>query len=424
MGSYLHRDQCNILLCCLQIFWKPITMQLLSWCVRHDSSWFTQLATLACSVYTACAAIPPSQVEPVFLDVVAKTERICTIWTLTRMGTRPVLRCLLGQGFFPRLCQDKFGHNVLMIRLEDFGNQNAFRLLLQERVWRQGAYSGRWYSRHWGGCYRLTCCLDTIDGNPFVGPYISVSRCWWCCHRYCRFDNVHDFFGKQAFHGGGSDKDILGGLTRPCYQARPVWTDYNVTKYCMYFNWLTTVRIESHVRCRIFETYLLDWSIDQTQDVWQGDSGNMTEWSDHPIISALSNTTSKAECPARETYEFSNGKAIFSGGSPFAPVTLKDKSLRVPGPGNNVYVISGVGLDILARGSSKVMTRDMLIAAKSLAAQVLRTQEEQQLDIWCVYPATVRDSQCEFCNCLGRGGEYIRCRSCNSSHARWFTCLY
>ena len=325
------------------------------------------------SLYTACAGLHPAQCMPVTLDVGTNNDSLLD--NPSYIG-RSVPR-LRGPAYaelvdeFVNAVQDLYPHAC--IQFEDFGNANAFRLLQRYRdevctfnddiqgtagVTLAGLYSA---SRLTGT--KLTdmrfLFLGAGEAGIGIGDLIvealkaeGVSNA--AAHRQCWF---MDSTGLVVQDRG----DLVDHKVRFAHEHLPV------------ADLLTAVEI--------LKPHAIIGVSGKTSAFTQQVVNAMAKHNARPIVLALSNPTSKSECTAEEAYAWSEGRAIFASGSPFAPVTYNGR-IHVPGQGNNAYIFPGVGLGVVATEATRVTDEMFFVAAKTLAACVT----EADLALGRIYP--------------------------------------
>jgi malate dehydrogenase (oxaloacetate-decarboxylating) len=93
----------------------------------------------------------------------------------------------------------------------------------------------------------------------------------------------------------------------------------------------------------------------------------MARHTDRPVIFPLSNPTSKSEAIPADLLRWTDGRALVGSGSPFPPVEVNGKMVRISQI-NNSYIFPGLALGILVSKAQRVTDNMIMAAAKTLAA--------------------------------------------------------
>jgi len=326
---------------------------------------------------TAIAGIPPSQTLPITLDVGTNREELLD--DVDYIGLRH--RRVTGQQYddfideFMQAVVRRYGQNTL-IQFEDFGNHNAFRFLEKYRNMYctfnddiQGTASvavagilaalkatNTKLSDHiflfqgageaaLGIAHLICMAMEKMEGIPYKD---AIKKVW--------LKDSRGLVVKDRPEGGITEhKDPFAHEHAPMADLEDIVAELK-----------PSILIGAAAIPNVFTPQIIK---------------QMSVINKQPIIFALSNPTSKAECTAEEAYVHSEGRAVFASGSPFPTFHGFGKTYE-PGQGNNAYIFPGVSLGVICTGIHHISDDVFLSAAEGLADMV----QESDFAVGRLYP--------------------------------------
>jgi malate dehydrogenase (oxaloacetate-decarboxylating)(NADP+) len=324
------------------------------------------------ALYTACAGIDPEACLPVTLDVGTNNDAFLT--DLLYLGYPH--RRIEGKAYFDLVEEfvtaAQARYPDALIQFEDFLTPNAYALLNKYR-------------------HRVLCFNDDIQGTAAVslaGVYSST-----------RITGISFKDLRIMFLGAGSAAAGIADLMTTAFvdeglsleeARRRLWfVDVNGLVVKGRTDLMEHTRPYAHDARPLgfvdaiaaVRPHVLIGATGAAGTFTQTVVQRMCATNDRPVIFALSNPTSCAECTAEQAYAWSGGRAIFASGSPFAPVVYEGATFR-PAQGNNAYVFPGIGLGAVAC-RARTLPDDLFLAAARALARLVRRRD---LDQGSLYP--------------------------------------
>ena len=329
------------------------------------------------SLYSACAGVHPELCLPVMLDVGTNNEALLN--DPYYIGLRQ--KRLSGDAYdelveeFVTAARETFPG--VLIQFEDFANHSAFRILHK---------------------YRDKICVfnDDIQGTAAVALAGLLSALRVTGGKLT--DQRLLFLGAGEAATGIADLVVSAMVAQGASEAEALRRNWLVDSRGLVVKnrpGLTKHKLRyAHDHAPVSDFLTAIESLKPTAIIGVAAVGSaftpevlqtMARINDRPIVFALSNPTSKAECSAEEAYCHTEGRALFACGSPYDPVKLDGKTF-VPRQGNNSYIFPGVGLGAIASGT-RLVTDEMFMAAAHALAHLVSEADIKQGSL---YPALAR----------------------------------
>ena len=329
------------------------------------------------SLYSACAGIHPELCLPVMLDVGTNNEELLNDPYYIGLRQKRIAGRAYDDFVDEFMTAARTAFPGVLIQFEDFANHSAFRLLHK---------------------YRDEACVfnDDIQGTAAVALAGLFSALRATGGKLGEQKIL--FLGAGEAATGIADLVVSAMMTEGATEAEALKRNWLVDSRALVVKGRANLSGHklryAHDEAPIDDYLTAIKTLKPTAIIGVAAVGGaftsevlrtMAELNERPIIFALSNPTSKAECSAEEAYRHTGGRALFACGSPYDPVDLDGRTF-VPRQGNNSYIFPGVGLGVVASGSRLVTDEMFMAAAHTLANAV----SEADLTQGSLYPALPR----------------------------------
>ncbi|WIA08394.1 hypothetical protein OEZ85_007833 [Tetradesmus obliquus] len=322
------------------------------------------------TLYTAAAGVDPQQCLPICVDVGTNNPKLLADPDYHGIKA-PRLTGAEFDGFMAEVMEGlRAWRPHLLVQFEDFGNNNAFRLL---EAWR----------------HKMCAFNDDIQGTACItlAGLLSAVRATGKPLQQHRL----------LFLGAGEAGTGIGELVAQYLHLRHGLSLEEGRQRCFFLDSKGLVcssrsNLQHHKQPFAHEvpfcpdlksaiaalkpTALIGVSTIAKafdQEVVEA----MCGLAERPIIFPLSNPTSKSECSFEDAFRWSNGKVLFASGSPFAPLHDAAGGLHHPAQANNAYIFPAVGFAAVLTQSREITDEMFVLAAEELSKMTDMQELEQ-----------------------------------------------